>query len=84
VTFRARAELVEWLGDRQLLHLPWDAPPGPDLAGAAWRELRAGVRPRLVAALGAEPAVRAGEVIALRFEPARLHLFDPASGAALP
>jgi multiple sugar transport system ATP-binding protein len=83
VTFRARVELVEWLGDRQLLHVPWEAPAGPELRGSAWQELGAGAASRLVAAVGAEPAVRAGEVIALRFDPSRLHLFDASSGAAL-
>jgi multiple sugar transport system ATP-binding protein len=82
VIHRARVDVIEWLGDEQLLYLPYEAPEriqrqltelGKEL-DAEWS------RTQVVAKLSAESQVAEGEEVELAFNPADLHLFDPASG----
>ena len=74
--------MIEWLGDEQLLYLPYEASERvqrqlTDLG----RELDAEwSRTQVVAKLSAETKVAEGEEVELAFDPADLHLFDPATG----
>jgi multiple sugar transport system ATP-binding protein len=82
VIHRARVDVIEWLGDEQLLYLPYEAPEHiqrqlTDLG----RELDAEwSRTQVVAKLSAETQIAEGEEVELAFDPADLHLFDPATG----
>jgi multiple sugar transport system ATP-binding protein len=85
VVHRARVDVIEWLGDEQLLYLPYEASEhiqhqltelGREL-DAEWS------RTQVVAKLSAETKVAEGEEVELAFEPADLHLFDPATGERL-
>lgn len=67
------AEIVEHLGSEQLLYLRVAGQAAPDGA-----ELQS-----TVARLPATASVRVGERVELAVDTARLHLFDPASGARL-
>jgi multiple sugar transport system ATP-binding protein len=60
----ARADVVEYLGSQQLLHLT--------LGGGD-----------VVAIVGTEHRIRPGDNVPLRLPVGNVHLFDPASGAAL-
>jgi multiple sugar transport system ATP-binding protein len=82
VVHRARVDVIEWLGDEQLVYLPYEAPEhiqrqltdlGKEL-DAEWS------RTQVVAKLSAETRVAEGEEVELAFDPADLHLFDPATG----
>jgi multiple sugar transport system ATP-binding protein len=82
VVHRARVDVIEWLGDEQLLYLPYEAPErvqrqltelGREL-DAEWS------RTQVVAKLSAETKIGEGEEVELAFDPADLHLFDPATG----
>jgi multiple sugar transport system ATP-binding protein len=85
VIHRARVDVIEWLGDEQLLYLPYEASEriqhqltelGREL-DAEWS------RTQVVAKLSAETKVAEGEEVELAFDPADLHLFDPATGNRL-
>jgi multiple sugar transport system ATP-binding protein len=85
VVHRARVDVIEWLGDEQLLYLPYEASEhiqrqltelGREL-DAEWS------RTQVVAKLSAETKVAEGEEVELAFDPADLHLFDPATGERL-
>ena len=85
VIHRARVDVIEWLGDEQLLYLPYEASEriqhqltelGREL-DAEWS------RTQVVAKLSAETKVAEGEEVELAFNPADLHLFDPATGNRL-
>ncbi|MBL8589337.1 MAG: ABC transporter ATP-binding protein [Methylobacteriaceae bacterium] len=73
-TFTVSPTLVEGLGSEQYVY--FDAPDETPRAGAS--ESR-----RMVARLIDAPPVRVGEPVRLSFDPARVHLFDAASGAAI-
>jgi multiple sugar transport system ATP-binding protein len=82
VVHRARVDVIEWLGDEQLVYLPYEAPEhiqrqltdlGKEL-DAEWS------RTQVVAKLSAETRVAEGEEVELAFDPGDLHLFDPATG----
>jgi multiple sugar transport system ATP-binding protein len=86
VVHRAHVDVIEWLGDEQLLYLPYEAPEhiqrqlqelGREL-DAEWS------RTQVVAKLSAETKVAEGGELELAFDPADLHLFDPATGDRLP
>jgi multiple sugar transport system ATP-binding protein len=83
--FKARVEVIEWLGDEQLLYIPYEPDPRvhEQLVELA-HELDAEVpRAQVVANLGVETTIREGEEIELAFDPAQLYVFDPATGARL-
>ena len=72
-TLAGVAEIVEHLGSEQLLYLHVAGQAAPDGA-----ELKS-----MVARLPATARLRVGEHVGLAVDTARLHLFDPASGARL-
>ena len=83
--FRAHVDVIEWLGDEQLLYVPFEAPEhvARQLVELG-RELDLeNPRTQLIVELTADASVREGTDIELAVDPDDLHLFDPATGASL-
>jgi multiple sugar transport system ATP-binding protein len=85
VSFRARVDVIEWLGDEQLVYVPYEA--SEDIRHQLQelgRELDVeSARTQLIAKLSAATTIGEGEQIELAFDPRELHLFDPATGTTL-
>ena len=77
--------MVEYLGDEQLLYLPYKASERVEhQLTELGRELDAEwSRTQVVAKLSAETKIAEGQEVELAFEPGDLHLFDPATGNRL-
>lgn len=85
MTFKAHVDVIEWLGDEQLLYVPYEAPEhvARQLLELG-RELDAeNPRTQLTVQYPAETKVGEGTEIELAVDPRDLHLFDPATGASL-
>jgi multiple sugar transport system ATP-binding protein len=85
VTFKAHVDVIEWLGDEQLLYVPYEAPEdvAEQLAGLG-RELDLEMtRTQLTVRLGVDSNVAEASEIELAFDPRDLHLFDPATGESV-
>jgi multiple sugar transport system ATP-binding protein len=82
VTFSAMVDVTEWLGAEQFAYIPYEAPPEiTDQLRSLARELDSeSLRTQLVVALDPDSQIARGEEAELWFDPARMHLFDPASG----
>ena len=83
--FKAHVDVIEWLGDEQLLYVPFEAPEhvARQLVELG-RELDLeNPRTQLIVQLTADASVREGTDIELAVDPDDLHLFDPATGASL-
>jgi multiple sugar transport system ATP-binding protein len=82
VTFRVSVDVIEWLGDQQVVYVPFEAPEAIRLQlEELQRELDSeSMRTQMVVKLDAASNVREGGEIELWFDPADLHLFDPATG----
>jgi multiple sugar transport system ATP-binding protein len=85
VTFEAPVDVTEWLGNEQFAYIPFEAPPEvTEKLRALARELDSeAMRTQLVVSLDAASRVKEGENAQLWFDPARVHLFDPATGENL-
>jgi multiple sugar transport system ATP-binding protein len=85
VSFHARVDVIEWLGDEQLVYVPYEA--SEDIRRRLQelgRELDVeSARTQLIAKLSAETTIGEGEQIELAFDPRELHLFDPTTGTTL-
>jgi multiple sugar transport system ATP-binding protein len=84
-TFRAKVDVVEWLGHEAYAYIPFEAPPEVseqlaelerDLDGEA-------LRTQLVVSLDANSRIEKGEEAEIWMDPDQMHLFDPASGENL-
>ena len=75
--------LVEMLGSEQHVHFRLDATPAADFAVAAEDGVLGGAAPNGIARVDARVLVRPGERVTFSIDPARLHFFDPDTGAAL-
>ena len=85
VTFSAHVDVTEWLGNELFAYIPFEAPAEVNerLKSLA-RELDSeSLRTQLVASLDTASDVQKGEDATLWFDPAKMHLFDPASGENL-
>jgi multiple sugar transport system ATP-binding protein len=85
LTFTVQVDVAEWLGDEQLVYVPFEA---PDRIRTHLEDLQRdldseSMRTQLVAKLDATSAVSEGRDIALWFDPRDLSLFEPGSGANL-
>jgi multiple sugar transport system ATP-binding protein len=85
VTFRAHVDVDEWLGDEQLLYVPYEGDPRIQRElEELGRELDVETpETQVVARLGAETTIREGEEIDLAFDPAEIYVFDPETGENL-
>jgi multiple sugar transport system ATP-binding protein len=81
VTFSAMPSLVESLGSEKYIY--FEAPQDNRPPGALTRNEEDRRGDRLIARLINSGPVRIGESVTLSFDPARLHVFDPASGRAI-
>jgi multiple sugar transport system ATP-binding protein len=82
VKFEAPVEVVEWLGDEQLLYVPFEAPENiarvlVDLGHELDEETP---RTQMVVKLGAETEVQEGAPIALAFDARDVQVFEPHGG----
>ncbi|MFW6774556.1 ABC transporter ATP-binding protein [Nocardioides sp. CPCC 205120] len=84
-TFRAKVEVVEWLGNETYAYLPFEAPPEVqkqleqlerDLDGDQ-------LRTQLVISLDGASRVREGDEAEIWVDTSQMHLFDPATGENL-
>ena len=85
VTIDAPVDVTEWLGNELYAYVPYEA---PESVSAQLRELSRELdsdlmRTQLVVALDPMSRIRDGEKARLWFDPARIHLFDPRTGANL-
>ena len=84
-TFKAHVDVIEWLGDEQLLYVPFEAPEriARQLVELG-RELDVeNPRTQLTIQLSADTDIAEGTDIELAVDRRDLHLFDPATGARL-
>jgi multiple sugar transport system ATP-binding protein len=85
VSFRARVDVIEWLGDERLVYVPYEA--SEDIRHQLQelgRELDVeSARTQLIAKLSAATTVGEGEQIELAFDRHEQHVFDPATGTTL-
>jgi multiple sugar transport system ATP-binding protein len=85
VSFRVDVDVTEWLGSEQFVYAPFEAPA--EVTGAlralALEQGSDSLRTQLVASVDPASRLREGQPAELWLDPARLHLFDPASGANL-
>lgn len=81
-TFRAKVDVVEWLGNETYAYLPFEAPPEvqeqllqleKDLDGDS-------LRTQLVISLDGASRVKEGDEAEIWVDTTQMHLFDPASG----
>ncbi|WP_166133462.1 ABC transporter ATP-binding protein [Nocardioides ochotonae] len=84
-TFRAKVDVVEWLGNESYAYIPFEAPPEVqaqldqlerDLDGES-------MRTQLVVSLDGASRVREGDEAELWVETEHMHLFDPETGENL-
>ena len=82
VTFEARVDVTEWLGNELYAYIPFEAPAEvTDRLKSLARELDSeSLRTQIVASLDTASSIKDGETAELWFDSGRMHLFDPASG----
>jgi len=82
VSFEAKVDVIEWLGNEQYAYIPYEAPPEM-VAGLdeLERELDSErMRSQLVVALDPMSRISDGAQAKLWFDPRQVHIFDPESG----
>ncbi|MDT9594455.1 sn-glycerol-3-phosphate ABC transporter ATP-binding protein UgpC [Nocardioides zeae] len=84
-TFRAKVEVVEWLGNETYAYLPFEAPPEVQKQLAQLEKDLDGdsLRTQLVITLDGASRVSEGDEAEIWVDTSKLHLFDPASGENL-
>src|SRR4051794_11192935 len=85
VTFDAPVDVTEWLGSELYAYIPFET---NSHVASTLEELDRdldgeGLRTQLIVALASETKIRDGEDATLWFDPARMMVFDPESGANL-
>ena len=84
-TFRAKVDVVEWLGNEAYAYIPFEAPPEVqeqlqqlerDLDGES-------LRTQLVVSLDGASQIKAGDEAEIWVNASKMHLFDPATGENL-
>ena len=85
MVFKAKVDVIEWLGSEQYAYIPFEAPPEvrEPLAELANELDSEQIRTQLVVTLDAESRVGEGEDAELWLDASRMHLFDPATGENL-
>ncbi len=84
-TFRARVDVVEWLGNETYAYIPFEAPPEVE---AHLRELERdldgeALHTQLVVSLDGASRIKEGEEAEIWVDGTKIHLFDPATGENL-
>ena len=84
-TFRAKVDVVEWLGNEAFAYIPFEAPPEVqeqlqqlerDLDGES-------LRTQLVVSIDGASQIKAGDDAEIWVNAAKMHLFDPGTGENL-
>jgi len=85
VRFRARVDVVEWLGNEQFAYVPYDAPPDltAGLSELAKELDSERMRSQLVIALDPSSEIHDGSDAEFWFDPNNMHIFDAADHANL-
>ncbi|HMO01357.1 MAG TPA: sn-glycerol-3-phosphate ABC transporter ATP-binding protein UgpC [Miltoncostaeaceae bacterium] len=84
-TFRAKIDVVEWLGNEAFGYIPYEAPPEVEsqLEELA-RELDSeALRTQIIVALDSASRIQDGDEAELHVDSRRMHLFEPGSGENL-
>ena len=84
-TFRARVDVVEWLGNETYAYIPFEAPPEVE---NQLRELERdldgeSLHTQLVVSLDGASRIKAGEEAEIWVDGSKIHLFDPSTGENL-
>ncbi|HEX7738158.1 MAG TPA: sn-glycerol-3-phosphate ABC transporter ATP-binding protein UgpC [Marmoricola sp.] len=84
-TFRAKVDVVEWLGNETYAYIPFEAPPdvAEQLTQLAKDTDSEQMRTQLVINLDGASRVREGDEAEIWVDTRRIHLFDPATGENL-
>jgi multiple sugar transport system ATP-binding protein len=85
LTFEVSVDVTEWLGNELYAYVPFEPEESVRRTlDELDKELDGGgLRTQLVAALDAQSRVREGDRATLWFDPSRVHVFDPDTGANL-
>jgi multiple sugar transport system ATP-binding protein len=84
-TFRAKVDVVEWLGNETYAYIPFEAPPEVE---AQLRQLEQdldgeALHTQLVVSLDGASRIREGEEAEIWVDGSKMHLFDPSTGENL-
>jgi multiple sugar transport system ATP-binding protein len=84
-TFRAKVDVVEWLGNEAYAYIPFEAPPEVQQQLAQLEKDLDGesLRTQLVISLDGTSRVAAGDDAEIWVDTSKMHLFDPATGENL-
>jgi multiple sugar transport system ATP-binding protein len=84
-TFRARVDVVEWLGNETYAYIPYDAPPevAAQLAELERDMDSESLHTQLVVSLDGASRIREGDEAEIWVDSSKIHLFDPATGENL-
>lgn len=81
-TFRAKVDVVEWLGNEAYAYIPFEAPPEVQQQLAQLERDLDGesLRTQLVISLDGASRIQEGDEAEIWMDASKMHLFDPASG----
>jgi multiple sugar transport system ATP-binding protein len=81
-TFKAKIDVVEWLGNEAFGYIPYDAPPEVEAQlGELAKELDSeALRTQIIVALDSASRIKDGDEAELHVNSSRMHLFEPGSG----
>jgi len=84
-TFRAKVDVVEWLGNEAFAYIPFEAPPEvQEQLAQLERELEGeSLRTQLVISLDGTSKVAEGDQAEIWVDTSKMHLFDPSTGENL-
>ena len=84
-TFRAKIDVVEWLGNEAFGYIPYDAPPEVEsqLVELAKELDSEALRTQIIVALDSSSRIQDGDEAELHVDSRRMHLFEPGSGENL-
>ena len=84
-TFRAKVDVVEWLGNETYAYIPFEAPPEVEKQLAQLERDLDGesLRTQLVVSLDGASRITAGSEAEIWLDASKIHLFDPGTGENL-
>jgi multiple sugar transport system ATP-binding protein len=84
-TFRAKVDVVEWLGNEAFAYIPFEAPPEVQQQLAQLERDLDGesLRTQLVVSLDSASRIKEGDEAEIYVDSSHMHLFDPATGENL-
>jgi multiple sugar transport system ATP-binding protein len=84
-TFRAKVDVVEWLGNEAYAYIPFDAPPEMKAQLQQLEKELEGesLRTQLVISLDSASTIAEGDEAEIFVDASKMHLFDPESGENL-